>query len=360
MAGPSRRGVRSVVLEEGQIIDVHAERFTVDVQTRQSQRTYKDVEVTAAYLHWATGEGIYVMPEVGALVQMCIPSSGRPFVLCFSTTFERDPDQEQASFRAGRPLMKPGDIVLRGRDGNHVWLHRGGVLEVGNSTLPKRFYIPLNALIRDVCLNSELITGAGELRWDVLEADRVGDGSPFSTALMRVMNRSGDQKGTVALQMGHVTDSLRMRLTVSPEGIEQDGSVSGEQLFFIEVADDGAVSVSTEGDFLLQVAQNLTATVSGDLSMTVEGSATWSVGGELDMSVTGSHTLSAARSTERIDGAKVFDVEVVTIGAARYPVLLATPALLSFLVGHNHGPSTGTPLPALDPISIVSRKLRSE
>jgi hypothetical protein len=189
----SERSVPEIL--QGRVIDTNIANWTVDVHSDMTGRVWPDVQVAAPYLHHVAGEGIYVMPEVSASCVVCVPGdTTAPFVLAFvappymgtggvEVTDEDAVDEEaqtvdsdkqkpfpsDASFHANRPRAKPGDIMIRGRDGNFVTLHRGGVLQLGASQLAQRIYIPLRNLITDISERYEHHSVAGSINWGIQE-----------------------------------------------------------------------------------------------------------------------------------------------------------------------------------------------
>lgn len=162
---------------QGTVIDVNTTNWTVDVISKYETRRMLDLQVGACYQHFAQGEGIYAMPEVGAQCMVCLPSdSSPPFVLTFVMPMEQvdqssvDADAPvAASFGGGRIKAKPGDIVMQGRDGNYVILHRGGVLQIGAGPLAQRVFIPLTNVIKDFAEEYEMHTQGGSVLWGIQE-----------------------------------------------------------------------------------------------------------------------------------------------------------------------------------------------
>lgn len=181
----SREGFDPALLVQCRIINVNLVNWTVDVISQFDRKSYYEIQVASPYLHYNNGEGLSVVPEVGAVCVVAIPSdSSAPFVLAFimpptvvDSGTEDAPNgmaQQQggpqqfatdASFDGGRKAPKPGDISLRTRDGNFVVLHRGGVLQIGANELAQRIYIPLNNLITDISENYVHHNASGSVRW---------------------------------------------------------------------------------------------------------------------------------------------------------------------------------------------------
>lgn len=181
----SREGFEPAELVQCRVMNVNLVNWTVDVISQFDRKRYFEIQVASPYLHYNSGEGAYIVPEVGAVCMVAIPSdSSPPFVLSFLMphTFvdSGTPDapngmaQQQggpqqfatgASFDGGRKAPKPGDFVFRTRDGNFLMLHRGGVLQVGATELAQRIYIPLGNLITDISENFAHHNSSGSIRW---------------------------------------------------------------------------------------------------------------------------------------------------------------------------------------------------
>jgi len=385
----AQRGTNPVVIEEGRIINVDMAHWTADVLTKNSQRQLIDMQWANPYFHFAGGEGIYVMPEVGARVQTCMPSDSSPFILCFITTFEREqtnapdttggaqaslqPDDSEGSddtprevtYRSGRPKMEQGDIMLRTRDGNAVWLHRGGVLEIGSTMVARRFYIPLLNYIRDVCENYEMRSLAGEMSWQVSRADQSPDGDAEAVFTLASRNLAQDEFASVFLQIGHVDDTKRLRLAIAPNKINPvSGEVEGDAVYELVVDEEGEVTVTTAGDQTVHVQGALKETVDGSVTHEYGSDHSQTVGGSQSVEVSGTHTLEASSSTERLSGGKTFDAQSIKAGAgAVFPVVIMTPAMMTYIMFHTHpspaGP-TGPPNGPPPDSAVTSGKLKAE
>jgi hypothetical protein len=176
----------------GHVTNVDLVNHTVDVVSQFDQMRLLDVPVGSPYQHSNRGEGLTVLPEVGAKCSVCWPSdSSPPFVFAFVMPHETIPDAgladdgsnatgsrgstnqaaTAASYAGGRPVGKPGDMYLRGRDGNFVVLHRGGVLQIGSNELSQRIYVPLNNLVVDVAENYMMHNAGGAIRWGIQDGE---------------------------------------------------------------------------------------------------------------------------------------------------------------------------------------------
>ena len=197
-------GVR---VETGTIADVNTKNMTVGWASQYGGSYQPAIQIMSPYLHYNNGEGFTCIPETGAIAAICFPSDegGLPFVMGFLAAPERegaqvanlqnaitDPGIEteevpaptanttsaggstttptnpsDASYRAGRPILNPGDMFWQGRYENFVILRRGGVLQIGSTQVCQRMYIPIRNFIRDFCENYELTTAAGTLAWHI-------------------------------------------------------------------------------------------------------------------------------------------------------------------------------------------------
>lgn len=387
-----QRGVNPVLIEDGRIINVDVAHWTVDVRTMHSQRQLLDMQVGAPYLHFAAGEGIYAMPEVGAKVKTCSPSDGAPFILCFMTTFEREgqpssdegetttrpatePSGEEESapsevtFRAGRPKLQQGDIMLRCRDGNQIWLHRGGVIEIGATWIAKRYYIPLLNTVRDIAENWEALTVAGDMMWHVERADSSQaqeSRQDEATFTLMAKNLAQDQFATVLVRAGHVDDTKRFRIVVAPNSIDtRTGDVRSGAVYTLDVDEEGNVDITAEKDVTETINGKLTQTVDGDASLTYRSNLTENVSGNHEETISGSHKLEASSSEERIDSSKVVSCPMIKLGGsgANTPVVLATPMVIQFFLAHTHaviGATTDRPLVPVTSQMLAARKVYGE
>ena len=166
---------------EALVLDIDLAAWTVDVISKHDQLIFQHVQVAAPYLHPNRGDGFYCLPEVGAKCMVCIPSDGPPaFVLCFimpqeqvvSVSTEGEVfDERIYTYAGGRTRPKPGDIMMRGRDGNFICLHRGGVLQIGSTELAQRIYIPLQNIVEDISQVYRHYNAGGAINWGLRAGD---------------------------------------------------------------------------------------------------------------------------------------------------------------------------------------------
>lgn len=289
----------------GNVIDSNLANWTVDVYSTMTDRVWTDIQVASGYLHHFAGEGIYVMPEVGASCEVCIPGdSTAPFVLCFvappflggagtsadeenadaetETVTEVQPHEGYASFAAQRSPVKPGDICLRGRDGNFITLHRGGVLQLGANELSQRIYIPLRNLMTDLSGRYEHHSTGGSINWGMQEGEYEENDTQWSQtyriyadntyAALRVAAGkvlvptpipdydAPDREKKKGLNIGD-SDGV-YEVTLCPEGFNNDGELSdrkayNQMKFTFQVDDTGRAYCRFDGNVFLSVKNNL-------------------------------------------------------------------------------------------------------
>jgi hypothetical protein len=151
------------------------------------------------------------------------------------------------TYGGGRGRPKPGDIVLKGRDGNFCILHRGGVLQVGATDLAQRIFIPLGNLITDISESYTHFNSGGSINWGVRstapdetpdtefrQAFRVYANDKFADVRLAVgkvqlpiLEPAGDDGETNALEQLGIANSkekpIVFELVVAPGGFDDVG-----------------------------------------------------------------------------------------------------------------------------------------
>lgn len=297
------------------VINYNLVNWTVDVRAQYDRKSYKNIQVSSPYMHHAMGEGFWAFPEVGATCMVCLPSdSSAPFVLCYimaNTTINTSADDAPlgttqhgqppanptgASFAGGRSTPVPGDMCLTTRDGNFVYLHRGGVLQVGSTELAQRFYIPLNNLIMDVSQNYEHQNSGGAIKWGIQEGPSQTNYPTQFMQTFRVFANS--QYADIRVYCGDVTSPLGepdggVNQAIAGVGAGNDANADNCILFEVAVSPNGFIPTSgipapgavaasvmkftfdrqgntlyrTEGNFFFQVDKALTMDVQGAISV---------------------------------------------------------------------------------------------
>ena len=304
-------GPAPALIHEAKVLDVNMTNWTVDCVTVFDQKRFFDIQVASPYLNASRGEGIYAVPEVGSKCLVCVPSDGPPpFVLAFimpSETTMGVPEQEDetqvqpdgSTYQGGREKGKPGDIVLRGRDGNFVILHRGGVLQFGSSELAQRICVPLDNLVTDISQNYNHFNSGGSINWGIRPGSpddnpeteyrhtfRVYANDQFAdvrVAVGKVHNPvpepAGDDGSTVDLQQLGIgtTDITVFEFVLAPDGFDGDGqpqSAQGKTRFRMFLDQQGGFMARSEGSVSLRVKKKLRIRADEGLEFFTKGSCT--------------------------------------------------------------------------------------
>lgn len=412
---PSSSELSEAWVETGTVASVNVRNLTVDWVSQYTGKQIPDLQIMTPYLHYNNGEGFTCVPEVGAICAVCFPSDEEsPFVLGFLSApelegaeFGRDFGKVQldpgveteedvkgaqgtastgstqtgsnvsdASFRAGRPVLNPGDMLWQGRDGNFIALRRGGVLQIGSTHICQRAYVPILNTIRDFCENYELNSAAGTLSWGVQRVENSPSGDAPSELVLVAREFAQDKKASIKVSLGSLDDADKppggdktyVELTIAPESIDpSDGSVSGKPKYVIRLDKAGnsfvmQTSARTEeigGDYTLKVGGNQTVTVGGNRSATITGND--------ETTITGLHSVTGVKSDEIWSGPKTIGATQLFLGgpAATLPVLLG-PKLLAWLISHTHmvnampGPAPIPTLPAMQAPDLTPDKMLSK
>jgi hypothetical protein len=374
-------------IETGMIVNVNPVNKTVDWAAHYTGRLLTGIQLGSPYFHYDNGEGFTVVPDLGALCAVCWPTDGEaPFVFSFiappepgmsiaSGSPQATDQQISGGYNAGRPMLNPGDMYIQGRDDNFIVLRRGGVLQLGSSSICQRLYIPLNNVIRDVCENWELTSAGGTLAWEILDKERgnptewqYGEASPFAQLNLIARARPDDKQASIRVSVGEMVQSSKDKLSdtpfveliVAPQALNPvSGKLEGTQVFALRIDKAGSSyqvqalnrRVEVGGDDTLVISGGRTTEIGKDDNLTVTGSS--------NTNITGSHSVTGKQgSTEKWGGGKVISAPTTQIGGegASHPLPLGD-MLFTWLATHTH-PCVGqfgfpTPPP---PPSILSTK----
>lgn len=238
----TQEGFEAALIVQCRIVDVNLTNWTVDCLSQFDRKRYFSVQLGSPYLHYSSGEGMSVTPEVGAVCMVCIPSdSSPPFVLSFlmphslvdsgtETSAERSGATRyatDATFAGNRAQSKPGDITFHTRDGNFLKLHRGGVVQIGATELSQRIFIPMGNLMMDLSGNYAHHNTGGSVLWGIQEGLAENNLPCLFTQNFKV--KANDVGADVRVRVGEVRVPL--------------GEPSGEDSDF---ADLGALGIGTD------------------------------------------------------------------------------------------------------------------
>ena len=243
----------------GVIEFVDTTHYTCIVRTEYG--LHQNVPITPVLLS-PSGQGIWFLPEVGTRVMVGTIGKGTgneyTFMIGAAYAVDQDPFDDDADavkdegteetattpdFRNNRPVLQTGDIVLSSSDRNFVIMRKGGIIEVGATQMAKRFYIPLQNVIRDLSQIYEMQNSAGlfqmtrkesDLTWGktTLEIPAIATDGTATTETkevdkvptelnLRVREFESDDAPSVSIDLGAVT-----RTTISEEGLSDDMSGS--------------------------------------------------------------------------------------------------------------------------------------
>jgi len=216
----------------GRITNVNYKNYTVNVSVDHDGAEHEHVQIAMPYFHYEAGEGIYVMPEVGAQCVIAFPSeSSDPFIIGFlglmqtvtpgelegtktpeeagddadaESEEEGEYEEQDVTYRNNRRLMRPGDIMLAGRDRNFVALRRGGIIQIGSTNIAQRMYVPVRNFIKDFAENYQMDLAGGRSSWEVLEVNE-----DEHRAVQRFIWREYGEhaKGSLKCEIGEVGDN---------------------------------------------------------------------------------------------------------------------------------------------------------
>jgi len=302
MSSPA--GLFTPYVFEAKVVGHNLVNWTVDLNSAQDQKHYTDVQVGSPYAHFHSGEGFFAMPDLGAKCLACIPSDTAPpcvlaFIMPFQTLDTAAADAPQgttsrsslnrnpvtASFAGNRPRVKGGDMGIRGRDGNFVLLHRGGVLQVGGGMLAQRLYIPLTNTITDICENMAQHTDGGTIYWGL---QPTSDETKLPTGFMQTFRLFANNKyADVRLKACRVTDPIKKSgdfdleqdlpmgsvvydLSIAPQGYEvETGAVHDASRLNLRFSFDetGNVLLASKGSLSINFKKDVFIRTEGLLSV---------------------------------------------------------------------------------------------
>ena len=230
--------IGEIALRKGRVERVDRKHWTCDL-TLDEGGFIEDVPIAPIY-SGPQNSGMFYVPERDSIVYVATFGDGRaPFIIAtappMATELRDDENDDPNSpnwdeipdFRMGRDVCEEGDMILRGADGSFVIVRSNGVVEIGANQLARRYYIPLNQVIRDLARNYQVITPGGQLEFIADESDDrhgtketsvVTDATSGETEIKNIPNYPTtfklnvkelalDQDPVVKIQMGMVNSS---------------------------------------------------------------------------------------------------------------------------------------------------------
>jgi len=349
------------------ITNVNRKTFTVTAESRHSAKTIDDIQVLVPYHHYANGEGIHHLPEVGAICLVGWPNDNTPpFVMGYlgaasvqqstdgapeRSTSTPEGSNTDVSFRSNRPQLNPGDIAFTTRDENFIILRRGGIVQIGATPISQRVYIPVLNFIKDFAENYEMHTFGGDVAWIVGRQEDDPSGNAPATYTFHLNEFAQDAKATVRIQ--HLVlnggNKAAWQVHIAPQGINRDdGSVQNEK-YSLVITTSGEKTEIVGASRTVQVKGDDALTVNGKLTVNVDGDYSASVGGKIGLSANGDATL--AGSTVRLSSGGASNPAVL----GRELVQVLSSAM--FLVDTTTNQATPSPAFIASLQTILSRKV---
>lgn len=308
-------------VETGTITAVYPQRGAVDWQSDSNDRQFFNIQVLAPVFNHQQGEGVSVLPQVGAkAVVMSLSDGHEPVVAGFlSPPQDQNTDDQDADYSGGRaPDLREALWVVGSRHGGRLGLFRDGTAVISGGPGAASFYLPVGKLVTAAI---EAQGRLGSFSWDAVVADdHVETRAVFSTGM--------ETRGTLLVRLGGLgaggTQGIAggqpvLHLVVSPQGIDhQDGHVVGTQVFEFQLDDDGSIRArSATSEFKLDQGGNFTYRLAGNLQGTHLGNVALT-GQSLTATLAGQLALSAAGVS--ISAASVLSLQapVVTVGPAPF------------------------------------------
>jgi hypothetical protein len=361
----TRKSLRGATIQRGRIVDVDTSSYTCSVMTEFSQMPLTWVTWASPYENHDNGEGIYVMPEVGSICWLVEPSDGHiPFILGWTSL-----EDSEAGHRNRKQDLNPGDIYMGTRDENHLWLRRGGVVEIGATPMCQRLYLPVDNIIRDFCENYLLQTVGGSMEWSVGIPQKSKAAKQQTQFVMKARQFADDAWPIAQLQIGSHSSSPDTILSLV---VNDSGDPGAKPVFSVNVNKTGSM---TFGQTSPDVAKKIQWDLSGNfevksaqsiwlkslLPMRLESETIVDVSAQ-GVSIT---ALTSKVMVKAKGGMAVLPATggpALTVGAGTTPVLLATQDLLNWIQTHTHectAAGSDSKTPKSFPTNITSQDIKT-
>ena len=343
------------LVERARVVTVNIRDYTCDVTTEFTFKNKFDIPFMVPYCNQNQGEGINFQPEVGSVCWVCTPSEeGREaFILGFTMV------DEDGAYRGGRDLLNPGDVQLKTRDGNFVFLRRGGIVQIGSTPVCQRVYLPIRNIIQDFAENYELRTPGGDLTWQVARTEEDAEGHQSTTLALAFKEFADDpnEKTLGLLKLGshgEGNDTILSLLTRDKGGGTRQTCVeinkSGEVTWKVNRLD-----FTIDGDLLGLVTGTTTLDLRGDVS--IESLASLAVVANAVSLTAGQSKVTLGASSAAMDGLQVL------LGSAEFPALRASTDMLVWIgtvtaALNVVGPVSGLSGALISPVQHISPKVK--
>lgn len=335
-------------IESGRILDVDTATYTVSVTTEFTKKPFTGVKFATPYQHYANGEGVYFMPEIGALCWICIPSDhNRPFVIAFG------PASADGDMRAKKKDLNPGDIYLGTRDENFLILRRGGIVQIGGGPLSQRIFMPVNNTISDFCENYGLHTLGGDLEWTVQRTEKTTDGKRPATLKISAREFTDDPKPVAQLEIGSHDDNDKHILSLK---IKASGADSADTVISLFMTKEGKIEWNVKKDVTWTVEGNYNVAAKQKISLSADDNIELTSKKKVTVKGTQGVDIDGGGSTVNIKGAPLVKMDSLVQAGGSQPVAMAAP-LITWLSTHLHNvTAVGSPTspPLVPPPGTIS------
>jgi hypothetical protein len=171
--------------------------------------------------------------------------------------------------------MNPGDMGMTTRDGNFLFVRRGGVVQLGAGPLCTRIYLPIRNFIRDVAENYTMDTLGGAVEWITSRDEEDPSGQASSSWTMCLREFAQDQKASVLVRYLAPRTSSDTRtaweVVVAPQNIDPSDKSYSNETYRLVMTTDGERTEFVKASYTLQVDGDLSGSVGGDREYTVGG-----------------------------------------------------------------------------------------
>lgn len=244
-------GLDGARIESAVITAVDANQWTVSVTTVGSARRLHDCILPSPYMHPGGEDGIYSLPEVGASVYVCIPSEGdaRPFILAYRPVVGGG-----GSYAQRRRAIGPGDTAVLSRDGNGVFVRRGGVTEVLAGSLCRTIYIAPGNKILQYAEQYDLQLVGASYTWELFGKEEDPDGRYGARHSGTIRQFGGDEKPLVAWQVGAQVDPDLQSAPLLSVSMWDSGAGDQTRTFHLEADAEGAFACVFSGAISIETA----------------------------------------------------------------------------------------------------------
>jgi hypothetical protein len=239
-------------------------------------------------------------------------------------------------------LLNPGDIHLSTRDGNFVFIRRGGVIQIGATPVCQTIYIPLRNMIQQFSENYDLETVGGQLQWLVDRTDQQADGHRQTHLQLDCKEYADDPNDNplATLKIGSHGDGDDTILTL------QTRDKGGGDIKTVLKADkNGNVTWTMEQDFThtLKSGDYLLDVQTGTTTVKSKGAYALTGQGTLDLKSSGAASFKTDDAMD-IEAAKAMNLkgQFVNIHDAQYPVMRMSPDMEAWMNAVNA--AIGTPM----------------